>query len=581
MGKTVSMRDVERSYSDNGENYYDDKNINDNIVIVPTATLTNSMTTIELPGNSSGVSLEDGNVNACLITNPNNRRRNSNAHNNGSCIGNSKHLRYGSVDLYTISANLKQTNNGVNVQPNVTNMNVSTTLDNFASVLELNANQSNNVQTATKQPIDVATENIIKEEIVQNVQKNTENIVKNDLSDKVSPTEADDISKNIAVSTASSVEQALDNSNLISKNTIQNTLSKLIESCVNEKLKEIYMDNNALNNAVATVTNNSLNDIEPNKYKLLVEIATNQMDVKSDIQNLASTIKQVLSDSATVVNNGENTIVKDVNVKQVLTDVKNTSAQTDGITNAIKNIKQTVIPEVFVIKGPGNKMTLMVENNIIPTANEKLVKNVVNAVTEQLNPNEHFTQHGKSFTNFASRVFMYDNNQNRIDLDSLVNNIIEHMTEKATIVTPLENQTISTDQVNQAAVSINNDQNKITIVPQMDQCNCSSDQLKDLCAKISLDTGAKKVEVEVTPQENKQVTVTVEKPIVSVESTIKTTLDAVNEQLSKTTTNNNTNNSNAVESTNVTKSNSGNQFIDLFIWIICIYLVYTFMTKSH
>ena len=635
---------ISNSYSDNKQKYYGDETINGHIVITPPINIKN-MPSVELPIKTNGVNLSDGIVNACLITDKNNKSY----RNNGSCIGNTR-SQYASVNYFTPVATLTQSLiDGTQIQPNNDNINISLTLDKFTlintstventnNIVELNVdkkventnnmvelnvdktventnnmvelnvdkkventnnmvelnvdktveNTNNMVElNVEKSAIDIATKNVITEEIVTNVQKNTEAIVQKDISHKVEEKEAFEISKTVGSNVASYVEIELSNNNLPNKTSSSNDIAELVKNCVFTKLKQLYNDeNNAFESAIK-ITNQTMEDIDPAKYKLLIEIATNQLNVNKDVQKVASIIGQELVKSNVVENDGKNTIISNVDATEVVNNIKSIIDTNNEITNAIKNVKSALEPEIFMIHGPGNKVTMMAEgNNVIDKTNEKFIKQIVNKVVEQVSP-EQFSQYPIKYTNLSSNIVVLDKQQNRINLNNLVTNIIEHLADakEAKIVVALENQVNNNNQVTEAAVSVEKKEEKIVIVPQMEHCNCSNDQLKELCKKISLDTGAKKVEVTITPEEVKPIIITVEKPTVSVESTIKTTLDAVNEQVSKTSTYQNQD-QNKYQDQNKNKYQDQNQiqsmsFVDVMIVAIILYLLYAFMMRKH
>ena len=571
--KSVNQRSVFESYSDGPDNNkINDENINGNISIVPPQSINEIKTTIELPNDSKTVFLEDGIVNACLITDNKNRA----VRNGSSCIANSR-SNYAPINYFTPVATLTQSTNGKNVQPNVTDLIISNTLDKFA-LYNNNNNNNNNTQPVPieNKPIEVATKNVIKEEIVENVQKNTTDVIKTELANKADNDKIEDISNKIGETVATHVENVLNNNDLPNKTTSQEQISELVKSCVFDKLKEIYSNQEDALNASINITNQTLNEVDPEKYKLLIEIATNQLDVKKNIVNVASTIKQVLENSSNVNTNGANTVMTNVDVKNVVNTV-NSNVDVSSIVQSIKDVKNALEPEVFVTHGLGNKIVVMVEdNNVIQKTAEKITKQINNEVVENFSQIEKFTQHSGSYANLSNNITLFDNNQNKIKLHDLVGHIVEHMTEQATVVTPLENQPTTDNQINQASVSVNKD--TIVVVPQTNNCDCSEDQLKEMCAKISLDTGAKKVEVEVTKDEVKPIVVTVEKPNVSVESTVKTTLNAVNEQISKTQVATDTKLSTPTYDNN-SNSNS-NSCVDLIIFAIGLYLLYVFLNKK-
>ena len=589
-GNQTNNFSVANSYSDNKQAYFIDETINGNIVITPPVDIKN-IATVELPSKSNGINLLDGFTNACVITDKNNKSY----RNNGSCIGNSR-TQYAPINYFTPVATLTQSlSDGTKIQPNNDNISISMTLDKFASINQnnvVNTNVSNvsNVNNMVelnvdKSAMDAAKENVVKEEIVSNVQKNTETVVKENISDNVDKVEAFTVSKSVGSDVASHVESVLGLNNLPNVNSSPDEIAELVRTCVFTKLKQVYGSGNediAYDSAVK-VTNQTMADIDPAKYKLLIEIATNQLNTNEDVKKVASTIGKELVDSdSKVENNGKSTLITNVDVDKVVNNVKSVISGNNGITDAIKNVKNALEPEVFVIRGPGNKVTIMAQgNNVLSKTNEKIVKQVVNKVVEQISP-EPFGQYPIEFTDLSNNVTVLDRQQNNINLNGLVANIIEHLVDAdgAKIVTPLEKQDKTGEQVIQAAVSVEKTENKVTIVPQMDTCNCSNDQLKELCKKITLDTDAKKVEVTVTPEEVKPIVITVEKPAVSVESTIKTTLDAVNEQVSKTTTSKPitvTSTSKPVEA----KENNSFSMVDMLIAVIFMYLLYSFLMKKR
>lgn len=524
------------TYSD-GENYYNNTNensgVNDNIVVTR-HDITKNLATIELPQVKSGINTQDTNVQPCLIvSNKNKKHQNT----NNICVGNGR-TNYASIESVDQIALLVQNSNNGRVQANNNDMTISLSLDKFASAFENetlnNLSLMNSVSVADDVPttvnddkiISVATNNVIKSEIVDNVQKNTENVVKAFISTDVKEPQLSDVSKTVATSVASSVENKLSNTTTPLQTVDIDNLKSIVNDCIYNNLSKVYTNSDDAKNASVTITHLALDNVDPQKYKLMVEIATKHPDSVNSITTVASAVTDVVK-SSTVVESNDKVVVTNVNPSAVAEAVQSSIAKNDKFNYMINTIKECAEPTYDVIKFP-NYVHVIAHcednNKITNQLIDKVTKEVTNTTISNLAPNEHFTQYNNiRNTDYSNNIVAYDTKNNRVSINKIIRSAIEHMIGDKTVTEPP-----TTITINGATVTKDDDKKTVTVVPT-GNCNCSDDGIKKLCASIAQNTGAKQIDVtsQTNPSENAMV-ITIKEPVASTETTVKSVLDAVN-----------------------------------------------------
>jgi hypothetical protein len=530
---SLNQYDNLSSYSD-GDNFNNINNLNglnDNIVVTA-FDIDKKLSSIEIPSTTIGINTQDSNVKPCLIVS----NKNKNLQNtNNTCVGNGR-TKYASIDLVTPVASLVQNSASGNVQPNVDDINVSISLDRFASAFKNNTlNDVLSVNTSEKELVvkednvlEVATSNVIKSEIVDNVQKTTENIIKLSIADDVQEPQLSDVSKTVATNVASSVENKLSSTTTQYQTVNIDNLKSLVHDCVYNNLSKLYDNPDDAKNASVTIINQAFNNVDPQKYKLMIEIATSNPDSTNSITTVASDVSKAVTQTSIVTETTDKVVIKNVNPSTVVEAVKTSVANNDKINFMISTIKQCAEPQFETIKFPNHIHYIAHcedNNKITNELIDKITKNITNTTISNLSPLEHFTQYNnKHITDYSNNIVAYDTNNNRISINEIIRSALEHMIGDKTVTAPP-----TTIAVNSATVTKDDDKKTVTVIPA-GNCNCSEVDIKKLCTSIAQNTGAKQIDVtsQTDNHSNNAMIITVKEPVASDDATVKSVLDAVN-----------------------------------------------------